>query len=192
MGLTSIGASLLGPWRAYAEAAVVASLLAFGGAQTWRLHSSQAGEAKAKQEKAEQLTAWQKQVADGAKAALAASEAARAEETRRAAAQQGVIDDAKKQTARAQADAAAARDSHQRLLDRAQAAGRAACSGQGAGNSSPAGGGATALGAGLVPADLLRRSDERSGLLAGYADQARIAGHACERAFDSLTLKATP
>lgn len=35
-------------------------------------------------------------------------------------------------------------------------------------------------------ADVLRRSSERSRLLADYADQARIAGLACEASYDAL------
>lgn len=36
-------------------------------------------------------------------------------------------------------------------------------------------------------AQLFRRADRRAGELARYADEARIAGLACERAYDSLT-----
>lgn len=37
-----------------------------------------------------------------------------------------------------------------------------------------------------VLADVLSRADERAGILADYADRARIAGLACERSYDSL------
>ncbi len=37
-----------------------------------------------------------------------------------------------------------------------------------------------------VLSDLLKRADERAGLLAGVADQARIRGLACEAQYDSL------
>ncbi|WP_373419605.1 DUF2514 family protein [Pseudomonas extremaustralis] len=38
----------------------------------------------------------------------------------------------------------------------------------------------------MVLADVLKRSDERSGDLAGYADQSRGRGVTCEQAYDSL------
>lgn len=38
-----------------------------------------------------------------------------------------------------------------------------------------------------VLADVLGRADRRAGILAGYADAARIAGLKCERDYDSLT-----
>lgn len=37
-----------------------------------------------------------------------------------------------------------------------------------------------------VLADVLGRADERAGVLAGYADEARTAGLACERSYDAL------
>lgn len=37
-----------------------------------------------------------------------------------------------------------------------------------------------------VLADVLSRADERAGVLADYADRARIAGLACERSYDAL------
>lgn len=75
MGLLStVGGNLLGPWRLYAEAAVVAGLVGWGGAQTWRLHASQAGEATAKAATALVAQQWALQVARGATAAAAASE----------------------------------------------------------------------------------------------------------------------
>jgi hypothetical protein len=38
-----------------------------------------------------------------------------------------------------------------------------------------------------VLADVLRKSDERAGVLAEYADAARIAGQQCVRAYEALT-----
>lgn len=40
-----------------------------------------------------------------------------------------------------------------------------------------------------VLADVLRRADGRAGILAAYADSARIAGQQCERDYDALTGK---
>ena len=41
-------------------------------------------------------------------------------------------------------------------------------------------------------AHLQRRADDRAGILAAYADEARIAGEACERVYDSLTAPTAP
>ena len=43
--------------------------------------------------------------------------------------------------------------------------------------------------AGDLLADMLERLDETAGELARYADQARLAGQLCERAYDALTEK---
>jgi hypothetical protein len=43
-----------------------------------------------------------------------------------------------------------------------------------------------------VLADVLGRADDRAGKLAEYADAARTAGQACERAYDSLTPPSKP
>lgn len=50
-----------------------------------------------------------------------------------------------------------------------------------------AAGGPAAEAPGDLLADMLDRLDERAGELARYADQARIAGSLCERAYDALT-----
>jgi len=42
-----------------------------------------------------------------------------------------------------------------------------------------------------VLADVLDRADARAGELADFADRSRIAGLACERAYDALTSSAT-
>lgn len=62
------------------------------------------------------------------------------------------------------------------------AAARKAC-----GSTDPGNGSATAPDPLGVLADVQRRLDERAGVLAKYADAARIAGEACERSYDSLT-----
>lgn len=92
--------------------------------------------------------------------------------------------------ARASADAARARDAAGRLRQRVDelvaAARRAGCNptagGQRQAAEDPIG----------VLAELQRRADERAGILADYADRARIAGQQCERAYDSLNKPATP
>lgn len=173
---STIVANVAGPWRIYAELAVAGALVAGVGTQTWRLHTSQAGEATAN-------SALSKLVADDAEAALKATTAARTEEYRRAAAQKEIADATEKALAQARADGAAAVAAHGRLSDRAAAVARSCGA---AGDPGAAVGSPTASGAGLLLADVLRKSDERSGQLAAYADQARAAGQACERSYDSL------
>lgn len=75
---------------------------------------------------------------------------------------------------RAAADAAS-RDLRVRLAG-AVAAARAASAAGGEAAGDPIG----------VLADVLGRADERAGVLAGYADQTRAAGLACERSYEAL------
>jgi hypothetical protein len=65
-----------GPWRIYAELAVVTALVASIGAQTARMDSAKATAAEACQQLSDER-------AQAATAALAATTAARVEETRR-------------------------------------------------------------------------------------------------------------
>lgn len=57
---------------------------------------------------------------------------------------------------------------------------------QGGGHSCTAAASAAASRAVLVLADVLKRADERSGDLAGFADQSHGRGVTCEQAYDSL------
>jgi hypothetical protein len=75
--LLGLAGNIAGPWRLYAELAVVAALSAAVGSQTWRLHTAEAQEATAKAETATVRGQWASQVAEGAKAGLKASEANR-------------------------------------------------------------------------------------------------------------------
>lgn len=121
---------------------------------------------------------------DAARAQVKAVDDARIEEQRRTAAQTEIANAATKDLEGARADAAAANDASGRLRQRVAellAAGRATGNPAAAGSGSAAG---EPLG---VLADVLGRADQRAGILAGYADAARIAGQACERAYDSLT-----
>lgn len=69
-------------------------------------------------------------------------------------------------------------------LGRFTAAGREACRNPGAvADGTPAG---DPIG---VLADVFRRADDRAGILAEYADRARIAGQQCEAEYDALTVK---
>lgn len=62
---------------------------------------------------------------------------------------------------------------------RARASACAAASSPGEPDSDPIG----------VLADVLGRADQRAGVLAEHADRLRIAGSACERSYDALTVK---
>lgn len=119
--------------------------------------------------------------AEYAEARAAAERQARSEETRRAAAVEGIRRDAKQQIEQAEADADAAdatADSlRQQLAERTRRAtqGAGACPG-----GSPT---TTTL---LVYAELLDRADARAGELAAEADRRRVAALACEAQYDSL------
>lgn len=115
---------------------------------------------------------------------LADVEAARAEEQRRAQAQAEIANDATKQADAARADAAAANTAADGLRARVAqlvAAARASRNPAVASASAAAGDPLDVL------ANVLTRADRRAGDLAAYADSARVAGTACERAYDSLT-----
>lgn len=146
---------------------LVVAAVGFGGGwlvNGWRLASAHNAE-KAKQ--AEQVA---QQI-----------EAARAEERRRTLVIQEVADAAQTQLETVRADAGRARDAaerlRQRVADLVAASRRPAPAGSGQAAGDPIG----------VLADVLGRADRRAGVLAEYADRARVAGQACERAYDALT-----
>jgi hypothetical protein len=113
--------------------------------------------------------------------AMARAEAAqREQEAEWVATQQEIAHVASLARQHAEADRRAADGVHQRLLSAARAAGQAAQ------HPAPAGGGEAAAGPGLVLADVLGRSDGASGELAEAYDRARIAGLACEAAYDTV------
>lgn len=103
-----------------------------------------------------------------------------AESLRRTEAIQEVTRYAQRNQTRVDADRAAADRGHRELQQRLAAAVAAARAASAAG-SPPAG---DPIG---VLADVLDRADARAGVLAEYADRARVAGNACVRAYDSLT-----
>lgn len=108
----------------------------------------------------------------------------RAEEKRRSVAQQGVIDEAIQARELALRDAAradaAAGQLQQRIAATAARARQAACHPAALVDGAPAD---DPIG---VLADVLGRADARAGVLAEFADQAHIAGTACERQYDAL------
>lgn len=159
--------------------AVVAGVLALGW---WAHHSiDAAGYARAD---LEWQAKWNKQAEDLARAKAESEVMAREEEQRRQAEIDKVRQDAEQQIARAESDAAAAASAADSLHEQARR--MAARASQCTSNPGAAITGQAAGQAGLVLADVLRRSDERSGQLAAAYDRARAAGLACERAYDAL------
>jgi hypothetical protein len=122
---------------------------------------------------------------DAARAQAKAVDDARIEEQRRTVAQTEIANAATKDLEGARADAAAANDVSGRLRQRVAellAAGRAT------GNPAAAGSGSAAGDPLGMLADVLSRADQRAGVLAEYADAARIAGQACERDYEALIM----
>ncbi|WP_342049860.1 MULTISPECIES: DUF2514 family protein [unclassified Cupriavidus] len=162
------------PWRVFAAAALAAGIFAAGWATNgWRKDAEiERINSSVAQERQRQALAQVKAVND-----------ARIEEQRRTAAQTEIANAAKKEADGARADADAAGDAADRLRQRVEQLLTAA---RAAGNTASASAGAPA-GAPLgMLADVLERADRRAGILAAYADQAHVAGLACERAYDSL------
>ncbi len=83
-------------------------------------------------------------------------------------------------------DARLARSASDRLRERVAALTAARCP-RTADDPEPALAGPPAEAAGYLLADLFSRLDAAAGELGEYADRARIAGAACERAYDALT-----
>lgn len=125
--------------------------------------------------KAQVRSEWNAEKAEQARQAAA-------ETLRRLNAQQEIQHVHDQELALAHRDAAAAHAAAGRLSDQLAAFVAAARRRDPAasGNSAPAG---DPIG---VLADVLRGADQRAGVLAAYADAARIAGLQCERAYDAL------
>lgn len=152
----------------YIGGLILAAVILF--ATNW--HFAQVGKARA-----EIQAAWDTEK-------LQAIATARIEDARRITAHEGIIRDANQKVQIALADAATARDASKRLRARV-----AALLARDPPGPTVAEGSAPAADPGNLLADVLAISDDRSGQLAQYADQARIAGEACERAYDALTVK---
>lgn len=131
---------------------------------------------------AETRAEYQRYKAGTEEQARKASEDARAEEQRRQAEQTKVVADAKKQAQNALAAASAARTAGERLREQL-----AALRGQACGNPAPPPGSPATGPTPDLLADVQRRLDEAQDGIALHADQSRIAGHACERAYQALT-----
>jgi hypothetical protein len=123
---------------------------------------------------------WQVRDAQAQRAIVKAQEDRDAEEQRRREAVDEIARETRDGGTRYAAARAAAAGAAERLRQRAQAAVVSARAAAAAG-SAPAG---DPIG---VLADVLGRADERAGILAEYADRARVAGLACQRSYEALT-----
>lgn len=129
--------------------------------------------------------------AERTKAALSAAndqiqavDRARLEEQRRTAAQSEIANAATRDAESARADARSAGDAADRL--RLRVADLLAASRTPKDPTLANGSAAAADPIGML-ADVLDRADKRAGVLAAYADQARIAGQACVDSYQTLT-----
>ncbi|MGO4278191.1 DUF2514 family protein [Cupriavidus sp. RAF20_2] len=153
---------------------VLALMLAYGGGR-WQQSASDAAKYEAERTS---LALGQ------ARAQIKAVDDARLEEQRRTAAQTEIANAATRDAEIARKDALAAGAASEQLRQRIAAVVRD----HGATGDTAATGSRTATGdPARMLAEVLDRADKRAGILAEYADAARIAGQACERAYDSLT-----
>ncbi|MBO4119820.1 DUF2514 family protein [Cupriavidus gilardii] len=162
------------PWRAVAVVALAG--VAFGAgwaAQGWRKD--------AELDRLRRGYAEERLVQEAAKVGAIGN--ARREEQRRLFEQSEIANAAKHEADRARADARAADAVAGRLRQRVADLVAASRAGS---NPAPTSGGAPAGDPLGVLADMLERADRRAGILAEYADAARIAGQACERAYGAL------
>lgn len=97
-----------------------------------------------------------------------------------------VTEDGQHAIDQATGDAAAALASADSLRGAADSLASRLAASQAGGHSCTAAASAAATRAVVVLADVLKRSDERSGNLAGYADQSRSRGLTCTQAYDAL------
>ncbi|WP_439606880.1 DUF2514 family protein [Hydrogenophaga sp.] len=153
------------------KAAIGAVLVvgALAGLQTYRLRGSEL-------ELINQRVDWMRESAKAVQASID-------EGTRRTAAVQTEVENARKKVTDLEGAVAGAADAGGRLRDELAAARRDACT---ADTSTPSGSAAAAE-AERVHADVQRRLDEAADRIAQYADKARIAGETCAGIHGALT-----
>lgn len=156
---------------------LLVAALALAGLQTYRLAVEQGAHARTQRDHAQQLGAIER-------AAGEAITAHRAEEARRFSALWEILNETQADRDRARADAAGAADAGVSLRRRIAAL-TAGCRAT-ASNSAPAGSSPPADSTADLLADLQRRLDEAADGIARHADDAHIAGRACERAYNAL------
>ncbi|MFT0733830.1 DUF2514 family protein [Ralstonia wenshanensis] len=122
---------------------------------------------------------------DAARVQIRAVDEAHIEEQRRTKEISEIADEATQQAAVARADARAAGAAADRLRERVS---QLVAASHATGDSAAAGASAGQPGGDPldVLVDVLRRTDGAAGQLGDYADQLKVAGLACERAYDAL------
>lgn len=130
-------------------------------------------------------TKWAAQVQKTTREKAEAEAIARVEEQRRQIAINEVINRAQDELNNARADALTADVAATSLREHIERLGKAANTS--ACDTSTTKRGASASTPNALLADVLKRADDRAGQLAEYADRARAAGLACQRAYQSLT-----
>jgi hypothetical protein len=169
------------PWKpAISTAFLIISVLAFSH---WRyLAGFTTAELKWQQR-------WRERDLFDAKSLEQGQRKAREEEQRRQGEIDAIREKAEQELAVVKADVNSARAAADRLHDKSAQLARSlascerACHTKTAGTSPPNGNSA------IILAELFRLADERAGILAEYADNARARGLACEAAYDALCQK---
>ena len=133
----------------------------------------------------EQSLGAEREISKQTAQALAATQENLRESNRRTVVVQQEATHADQAASAARADADAAHSAGERLRLRLAAAER----GRAASDPAAASPGATADTPSLVPYDVFESVRAAGERLAGYADQSRIAGQACERSYDALSQK---
>lgn len=158
-------------WKGHAVVAIGSALFAGWAAWQWQanVYSTQIATMKAKH----------------AEAVAKAEQDARAEGERRVAKQTEITNEAIQQAESARADARASDAAGRELRARVTALVNA---NRRPDDSATVSGGSAADNLTRVLAELLGEVDQHAGKLAEQADAARIAGQACERSYDALTV----
>lgn len=156
---------------------LLVAALALAGLQTYRLAVEQGAHARTQRDHAQQLVVLERTASE-------AITAHRAEEARRFSALWEILNETQADRDRARADAAGAADAGVSLRRRIAAL-TAGCRAT-ASDSAPAGSSPPADSTDDLLADVQRRLDEAAEGIARHADDAHIAGRACERAYDAL------
>lgn len=163
----------------YLAIGIAVTSLALGFGAGWKSRAVVADRAEAKMQ-----AAWQEERINAHAAALRAQAEVRAEEARRTKAAQEAANAAEARSEVARRDAAAAAGVSRKL--REHIARLVATNSRTADNPPTAGPSEATQDPGVVLAELFSRIDARAGELAQYADEARIAGQACEAAYEGL------
>ena len=175
---------MVSPWKWYGAGAVAALVLSGLGVQTWRLHSSQAREAKAEAQIAQIKQQWAWRVADSQALRAQMEVLARAEETRRTEAIRSIVDETVRQAQAVAADAVAANAASERLSDRVSSLVTAAR--RRAGHPSTAEGSTLTAETLDLLAVMQRRIDEAASGISSYADAERVGHEAAVHSYQAL------